>query len=321
MDTPRGHTAWTHSVDTAWTHSVDSQCGHSVDAAWTYAVWIHRHVCSLEHTHGQTHPHSCSRTTAHRKCGCLLAKQANKLRHPRPHLSAHPALQDMRRSEAQNRAVVLEMIGDLPEADAAPPSNYLFVCKLNPVRPISLSLCRLKAQRLAGLKGGQVEQGLPRGGNATKRPSGGLELPRLGWESLTSLSCRIGCGPPSGCRGGAPLVGCRGSTSLAGCRGCGSLAGCRGCLCPAARHPSLPPCIAHHKGSDVPPPLRPHLPAVAACSMQREQDFRNPGMGFWLPTACNQKLNKTATMTGSKHAGKASGRHPLTTKNSIRQQQ
>ena len=30
-------------------------------------------------------------------------------------------------------AVVLEMIGDLPSADAAPPENVLFVCKLNPV--------------------------------------------------------------------------------------------------------------------------------------------------------------------------------------------
>ena len=30
-------------------------------------------------------------------------------------------------------AVVLEMIGDLPSADAAPPENILFVCKLNPV--------------------------------------------------------------------------------------------------------------------------------------------------------------------------------------------
>jgi peptidyl-prolyl cis-trans isomerase-like 4 len=29
--------------------------------------------------------------------------------------------------------VVLEMIGDLPEADAKPPDNQLFVCKLNPV--------------------------------------------------------------------------------------------------------------------------------------------------------------------------------------------
>ena len=26
------------------------------------------------------------------------------------------------------------MIGDLPEADAKPPTNMLFVCKLNPVR-------------------------------------------------------------------------------------------------------------------------------------------------------------------------------------------
>lgn len=38
-----------------------------------------------------------------------------------------------RLNEAKNRAVVLEMIGDLPEADSKPPTNMLFVCKLNPV--------------------------------------------------------------------------------------------------------------------------------------------------------------------------------------------
>jgi peptidyl-prolyl cis-trans isomerase-like 4 len=38
-----------------------------------------------------------------------------------------------RDKEARNRAVVLEMIGDLPEADAAPPPNMLFICKLNQV--------------------------------------------------------------------------------------------------------------------------------------------------------------------------------------------
>jgi peptidyl-prolyl cis-trans isomerase-like 4 len=35
--------------------------------------------------------------------------------------------------EAKSRAIVLEMIGDLPHADVAPPENVLFVCKLNPV--------------------------------------------------------------------------------------------------------------------------------------------------------------------------------------------
>jgi peptidyl-prolyl cis-trans isomerase-like 4 len=35
--------------------------------------------------------------------------------------------------EAKSRAVVLEMVGDLPDADAAPPDSVLFVCKLNPV--------------------------------------------------------------------------------------------------------------------------------------------------------------------------------------------
>jgi peptidyl-prolyl cis-trans isomerase-like 4 len=40
--------------------------------------------------------------------------------------------ESMRKQEAKSRAVVLEMIGDLPEADVAPPENVLFVCKLNP---------------------------------------------------------------------------------------------------------------------------------------------------------------------------------------------
>ncbi|XP_037080601.1 peptidyl-prolyl cis-trans isomerase sig-7-like [Pollicipes pollicipes] len=35
--------------------------------------------------------------------------------------------------EAQARATILEMVGDLPDADTAPPENVLFICKLNPV--------------------------------------------------------------------------------------------------------------------------------------------------------------------------------------------
>ncbi|BES88187.1 Cyclophilin type peptidyl-prolyl cis-trans isomerase/CLD [Nesidiocoris tenuis] len=35
--------------------------------------------------------------------------------------------------EAKARATILEIVGDLPEADCAPPENVLFVCKLNPV--------------------------------------------------------------------------------------------------------------------------------------------------------------------------------------------
>lgn len=34
---------------------------------------------------------------------------------------------------AKSHAEVLEMLGDLPDADIAPPENVLFVCKLNPV--------------------------------------------------------------------------------------------------------------------------------------------------------------------------------------------
>lgn len=40
---------------------------------------------------------------------------------------------EKRRLEAQSHAVVLEMIGDLPDADVKPPENVLFVCQLNPV--------------------------------------------------------------------------------------------------------------------------------------------------------------------------------------------
>lgn len=36
------------------------------------------------------------------------------------------------RKDAKTRAVVLEMIGDIPDADLKPPENILFVCKLHP---------------------------------------------------------------------------------------------------------------------------------------------------------------------------------------------
>ncbi|PON66913.1 Cyclophilin-type peptidyl-prolyl cis-trans isomerase [Parasponia andersonii] len=39
----------------------------------------------------------------------------------------------IRAKEAHSSAVVLESIGDIPDADIKPPDNVLFVCKLNPV--------------------------------------------------------------------------------------------------------------------------------------------------------------------------------------------
>lgn len=42
-------------------------------------------------------------------------------------------LEKLAKAEAHSRAVALEMLGDLPDADMAPPDNVLFVCKLNPV--------------------------------------------------------------------------------------------------------------------------------------------------------------------------------------------
>lgn len=34
--------------------------------------------------------------------------------------------------EAKTKAIVLEMINDLPDAEIKPPDNVLFICKLNP---------------------------------------------------------------------------------------------------------------------------------------------------------------------------------------------
>jgi peptidyl-prolyl cis-trans isomerase-like 4 len=39
----------------------------------------------------------------------------------------------IRRKEAKSRAIVLEMTGDIPDAEVKPPDEVLFVCKLNPV--------------------------------------------------------------------------------------------------------------------------------------------------------------------------------------------
>ncbi|XP_078698232.1 peptidyl-prolyl cis-trans isomerase-like 4 [Branchiostoma floridae x Branchiostoma belcheri] len=47
---------------------------------------------------------------------------------------SHEEVEEMlQEKEAKARTQILEMVGDLPEADVAPPDNVLFVCKLNPV--------------------------------------------------------------------------------------------------------------------------------------------------------------------------------------------
>lgn len=42
-------------------------------------------------------------------------------------------MEKIQEKEAKSRALVLEMIGDLPDAEIKPPEEVLFVCKLNPV--------------------------------------------------------------------------------------------------------------------------------------------------------------------------------------------
>ena len=41
--------------------------------------------------------------------------------------------ESIRRKEAKSRAIVLEMVGDIPDAEMKPPAEVLFVCKLNAV--------------------------------------------------------------------------------------------------------------------------------------------------------------------------------------------
>ena len=48
-------------------------------------------------------------------------------------LSAEELEERIREAEAKKRAVVLEMIGDIPDAEIKPPDNVLFVCKLNAI--------------------------------------------------------------------------------------------------------------------------------------------------------------------------------------------
>ena len=48
-------------------------------------------------------------------------------------MSAEEIEKFMKQREANTRAKLLEIIGDIPDADIKPPENVLFVCKLNPV--------------------------------------------------------------------------------------------------------------------------------------------------------------------------------------------
>jgi peptidyl-prolyl cis-trans isomerase-like 4 len=47
--------------------------------------------------------------------------------------SAEELEESIRRKEAESRAIVLEMTGDIPDAEVKPPAEVLFIAKLNPV--------------------------------------------------------------------------------------------------------------------------------------------------------------------------------------------
>lgn len=48
-------------------------------------------------------------------------------------MTAEEIVEMQKDKEAKARATILEIVGDIPDADIAPPENVLFVCKLNPV--------------------------------------------------------------------------------------------------------------------------------------------------------------------------------------------
>ncbi|XP_071565872.1 peptidyl-prolyl cis-trans isomerase sig-7 [Temnothorax nylanderi] len=48
-------------------------------------------------------------------------------------MTAEEIMEIQKKKEAKARATILEIVGDIPDADIAPPENVLFVCKLNPV--------------------------------------------------------------------------------------------------------------------------------------------------------------------------------------------
>lgn len=48
-------------------------------------------------------------------------------------MTTEQILEMQKDKEAKTRATILEIVGDIPDAEIAPPENVLFVCKLNPV--------------------------------------------------------------------------------------------------------------------------------------------------------------------------------------------
>lgn len=48
-------------------------------------------------------------------------------------MTTEEILEMQKDKEAKTRATILEIVGDIPDAEVAPPENVLFVCKLNPV--------------------------------------------------------------------------------------------------------------------------------------------------------------------------------------------
>lgn len=48
-------------------------------------------------------------------------------------MTTEEIIEIQKEKEAKARATILEIVGDIPDADMAPPENVLFVCKLNPV--------------------------------------------------------------------------------------------------------------------------------------------------------------------------------------------
>ena len=99
--------------------------------------------CDLHCSPALSIQHLAVPTALHQPVGMLCNAEACEVVCIRDVTTCTP-LGHCRKYEAQNRAVVLEMIGDLPEADSKPPTNMLFVCKLNQVTTEEVSLANCK---------------------------------------------------------------------------------------------------------------------------------------------------------------------------------
>lgn len=115
---------WVPVEDTRPAEEIEKESRKQGEAGATFTHALPQLYCFVPGVHLVNRGNA--RVVVSEMMGNFSASEASPAQHP--HDTTHTT-----NTEAKSRAVVLEMIGDLPEADAAPPANMLFICKLNPV--------------------------------------------------------------------------------------------------------------------------------------------------------------------------------------------